>query len=188
MLVQSSPSLGFPLILQLTGVNGSGQFDKLTRTKTIESILALMDSAGIKSYVLSLLEQVNSPKGTEEYSIFSLWRAYKGAKYKAVGSLLRSIPAERGSQTNSQRSFATVRFPKMTNGYKSCLIFTSSMDCSSFGKFLRTILSTRYVTLVSPMCGYTDDDGLVACIPFTAFHGGCSTTLSRETTWLPRCS
>ncbi|KAN0076879.1 DNA polymerase phi domain containing protein [Tylopilus felleus] len=65
-LVQSSPSLGFPLILQLTGVNGSGQFDKLTRTKTIESILALMDSAGIKSYVLSLLEQVNSPKGTEE--------------------------------------------------------------------------------------------------------------------------
>ncbi|KAG8217899.1 DNA polymerase phi-domain-containing protein [Butyriboletus roseoflavus] len=65
-LVQTSPSLGFPLILQLTGVNGSGQFDKLTRTKTIESILTVMDSAGIKSYVLSLLEQVNSPKDAEE--------------------------------------------------------------------------------------------------------------------------
>lgn len=79
-LVQSSPSLGFPLILQLTGVNGSGQFDKLTKTKTIESILTVMDSAGIKSYVLSLLEQVNSPKNTQEYSIPSLWRTYKGTE------------------------------------------------------------------------------------------------------------
>ncbi|KAH0827009.1 DNA polymerase phi-domain-containing protein [Lanmaoa asiatica] len=65
-LVQTSPSLGFPLILQLTGVNGSGQFDKLTRTKTIESILTVMDSTGIKSYVLSLVEEANSPKDPEE--------------------------------------------------------------------------------------------------------------------------
>lgn len=70
-LVQTSPSLGFPLILQLTGVDGSGQFDKLTRTKTVESILTVMDSAGIQKYVLSLLEQVNSPKDVEEYSILS---------------------------------------------------------------------------------------------------------------------
>ncbi|KIJ16738.1 hypothetical protein PAXINDRAFT_131583 [Paxillus involutus ATCC 200175] len=67
-LVQESPALGFPLILQLTGVYGSGQFDKLTRTKTVESILTVMDSTGIKSYVLSLLDQVNSPKDTEEDS------------------------------------------------------------------------------------------------------------------------
>ena len=33
-----------------------------------------MDSAGIKSYVLSLLEQVNSPNDTEGYSILSLAR------------------------------------------------------------------------------------------------------------------
>ncbi|KAG9318874.1 DNA polymerase phi-domain-containing protein [Chiua virens] len=66
ILVQTTPSLGFPLILQLTGVNGRGQFDKLTRTKTIESILTVMDSAGIKSYILSLLEEVNSSKDTEE--------------------------------------------------------------------------------------------------------------------------
>ncbi|KAF8447475.1 DNA polymerase phi-domain-containing protein [Boletus edulis BED1] len=65
-LVQASSSLGFPLILQLTGVNGSGQFDKLTRTKTVESILTVMDSAGIKNHVLSLLEQVNPPKDSEE--------------------------------------------------------------------------------------------------------------------------
>jgi DNA polymerase phi len=33
-----------------------------------------MDSAGIKSYVISLLEQVNSPKDAEEYSILFLVR------------------------------------------------------------------------------------------------------------------
>ncbi|KIJ68933.1 hypothetical protein HYDPIDRAFT_23808 [Hydnomerulius pinastri MD-312] len=67
-LVQKTPELGFPLILQLTGVNGSGQFDKLTRTKTVESILTVMDSAGIESYILSSLDQVSSPKDTEEDS------------------------------------------------------------------------------------------------------------------------
>ena len=144
-LVQTSPSLGFPLILQLTGVNGSGQFDKLTRTKTIESILTVMDSAGIKSYVLSLLEQVNSPKDTEEYGILSLWRVYKGLRCRATGNLLQSIPGEHGSQTNSQHSSATVRSPKMTIGYKSCLIFTSSMGFSSFAKSPKAITFTLYV-------------------------------------------
>lgn len=42
----------------------------------IESILSVMDSAGIKSYVLSLLEQVNSPKDTKEYGVLSLSGAY----------------------------------------------------------------------------------------------------------------
>ena len=56
------------MILQLTGVNGSKQFDKLTRTKTVESILTAMDADGIKSYVLSLLGQLNSPKDSAEYA------------------------------------------------------------------------------------------------------------------------
>ncbi|KIM59218.1 hypothetical protein SCLCIDRAFT_10017 [Scleroderma citrinum Foug A] len=50
----------------LTGIHGSQQFDKLTRTKTVESILTVMDTDGIKSYVLSLLEQVNPSKDSTE--------------------------------------------------------------------------------------------------------------------------
>ncbi|KAG6331293.1 hypothetical protein ID866_7798 [Astraeus odoratus] len=65
-LVQENPTLGFPLILQLTGVNGSQQFDKLTRTKTVESILTAMDSDGIKRYVVSLLGQMNAPDDSTE--------------------------------------------------------------------------------------------------------------------------
>ncbi|KAF8557343.1 hypothetical protein OG21DRAFT_1494920 [Imleria badia] len=88
-LVQSSPSLGFPLILQLTGINGSGQFDKLTRTKTVESILTVMDSAGIKSYILSLLEQVNSPAEEEPSAIDSrrTWIADQFAALVRNGSI-----------------------------------------------------------------------------------------------------
>lgn len=51
--------MGFTLILQLTGPNGSRQFDKLTKTKTVESLLAAMDAKGIKSYVDHLIAQFN---------------------------------------------------------------------------------------------------------------------------------
>jgi DNA polymerase phi len=56
-LVQRNPTLGFTLILQLTGINGSERFDKLTRTKTVEFILAAMDAEGISNYIKWLLGQ-----------------------------------------------------------------------------------------------------------------------------------
>ncbi|KAG0705011.1 DNA polymerase phi-domain-containing protein [Suillus ampliporus] len=57
--VQQNPDLGYTLILQLTGIHGSQQFDKLTRTKTVESILSRMDGDGIMKYIQSLLEQMD---------------------------------------------------------------------------------------------------------------------------------
>lgn len=59
--------MGLALILQLTGVNGSRQFDKLTKTKTVENILTSMDVSGIKSYIDYLLEQVDEHETAEEY-------------------------------------------------------------------------------------------------------------------------
>jgi DNA polymerase phi len=59
-VVQKTPSLGMALVAQLTGEHGSKQFDRLTRTKTVESILGAMDAAGISTYVHHLLAQVNS--------------------------------------------------------------------------------------------------------------------------------
>ncbi|KAI0713431.1 DNA polymerase phi-domain-containing protein [Earliella scabrosa] len=58
-VVKNNPKIGFSLILQLTGVNGSRQFDKLTKTKTVESILTSMDDEGIQSYIDYLLKQVD---------------------------------------------------------------------------------------------------------------------------------
>ena len=67
-VVKNNPKIGFSLILQLTGVNGSRQFDKLTKTKTVESILTSMDDEGIQSYIDYLLKQVDEePSASAEY-------------------------------------------------------------------------------------------------------------------------
>ena len=66
-VVKSNPTIGFSLILQLTGVHGSRQFDRLTKTKTVEAILTSMDEAGIQSYIDYLLKQVDEePPATVE--------------------------------------------------------------------------------------------------------------------------
>ncbi|TFK42972.1 DNA polymerase phi-domain-containing protein [Crucibulum laeve] len=67
--VKSNPQLGFALILQLTGVNGSQQFDKLTKTKTVENILTSLHADGIKNYIEYLFSQVDEPENTEKSDI-----------------------------------------------------------------------------------------------------------------------
>ena len=58
-IVQKDPTLGFAFILQLTGVHGSQQFDKLTKTTTVESILTRMSAEDIKNYIAHLLGQAD---------------------------------------------------------------------------------------------------------------------------------
>lgn len=57
--VQSNPTLGFTLVLQLTGVHGSKQFDSITKTKTVENIISSMSPDDIFEYITYLLKQVN---------------------------------------------------------------------------------------------------------------------------------
>ncbi|KAI0373319.1 hypothetical protein BV20DRAFT_963165 [Pilatotrama ljubarskyi] len=71
-VVKGNPRIGFSLILQLTGVNGSRQFDKLTKTKTVESILTSMDEEGIQSYIAYLLKQVDDEPSSETTDIQAL--------------------------------------------------------------------------------------------------------------------
>ncbi|KAI0648248.1 DNA polymerase phi-domain-containing protein [Trametes meyenii] len=71
-VVKGNPRIGFSLILQLTGVNGSRQFDKLTKTKTVESILTSMDEEGIQSYIGFLLKQVDDEQSSQTADIQAL--------------------------------------------------------------------------------------------------------------------
>ncbi|KAL5533021.1 POL5 [Sanghuangporus sanghuang] len=59
-VVEKDPKAGFTLVLQLTGTNGSYQFDRITKTKTVETILSSTDSTGIKEYMNFLFKQVNA--------------------------------------------------------------------------------------------------------------------------------
>ncbi|KAI8074718.1 DNA polymerase phi-domain-containing protein [Gongronella butleri] len=47
----SNKQVGFALVSQLIGKHGQLRFDTVTRTKTVENILASMDNAGIQSYL-----------------------------------------------------------------------------------------------------------------------------------------
>ena len=62
-VVKKDPKIGFAFVLQLTGVHGDQQFDKLTKTKTVESILTTMDVEGIQGYIKHLLSQVDAVDG-----------------------------------------------------------------------------------------------------------------------------
>ena len=55
----NDPNTGLALILRLTGTNGSKQFDRITKTKTVESILSSMSSQGISTYTEHLIKQFN---------------------------------------------------------------------------------------------------------------------------------
>ena len=48
-------------------MHGNQQFDKLTRTKTVESILTMTNVEGIKSYITHLLVQVDGDSSSVEY-------------------------------------------------------------------------------------------------------------------------
>ncbi|KAG6919948.1 hypothetical protein DXG01_013297 [Tephrocybe rancida] len=87
--VQSNPHLGFALIFQLTGVNGSHQFDRLTKTKTVEGILTSMDTEGIKSYITYLLGQVSIPSGQTIEDIHAV-NSRRSWIIEQLGALVRS--------------------------------------------------------------------------------------------------
>ncbi|KAG8748741.1 hypothetical protein FRC10_000132 [Ceratobasidium sp. 414] len=53
--VERNPSVGFSLVTHLQGTHGNQQFDRITRTKTVETILASTDIEGVKKYTASLI-------------------------------------------------------------------------------------------------------------------------------------
>ncbi|KAG8686030.1 DNA-directed DNA polymerase, partial [Ceratobasidium sp. 395] len=55
--VERHPDIGFSLVAYLQGAHGNQQFDRITRTKTVETILASTDIEGVKKYTESLLTQ-----------------------------------------------------------------------------------------------------------------------------------
>ncbi|KAG8691843.1 hypothetical protein FRC11_007809 [Ceratobasidium sp. 423] len=56
--VERNPSIGFSLVTHLQGTHGNQQFDRITRTKTVETILASTDIEGVKKYTSSLVNQL----------------------------------------------------------------------------------------------------------------------------------
>ncbi|PWN26771.1 hypothetical protein BDZ90DRAFT_232882 [Jaminaea rosea] len=58
--VKEEPRAGFALVVQLLGKHGNQNFDKLTKTKTIEGLLGQMDGEGVDQYVHYVVESISS--------------------------------------------------------------------------------------------------------------------------------
>lgn len=56
---QKNSTIGFTLVLQLTGANGTHLFDRITKTKTVESIIASMDAPEIMRFIEHLFSRMN---------------------------------------------------------------------------------------------------------------------------------
>ncbi|CAE6417074.1 unnamed protein product [Rhizoctonia solani] len=63
--VERNPSIGFSLVTHLQGAHGNQQFDRITRTKTIETILASTDIEGVKKYTTSLVNQLRESAASD---------------------------------------------------------------------------------------------------------------------------
>ncbi|KAF8580676.1 hypothetical protein K439DRAFT_1393490 [Ramaria rubella] len=76
-IISANPSAGFPVLLQLLQTHG--HFDRLTRTKTVESLLAAMDVGGVEEYVMHLCELARKPNakstdaGEEDPTATRIW-------------------------------------------------------------------------------------------------------------------
>ncbi|WFC98442.1 DNA-directed DNA polymerase [Malassezia yamatoensis] len=76
--VKRSPTAGVALVTQLLGEHGRQDFDKVTHTKTIESILSSLDQAGIQRYLEHLRNvayQVNKSDSVLHVTTQRQWAA-----------------------------------------------------------------------------------------------------------------
>jgi hypothetical protein len=116
-VVQRDPTLGFAFILQLTGVHGNQQFDKLTKTKTIESILTKMNAIDIENYISHMLEQVDGGSASEQYGI----RLFQelSVTHRAPGLIpSSSTRVARGLLNSLLLSFVTAQYLRVMIGYR----------------------------------------------------------------------
>ncbi|KAH9052566.1 DNA polymerase phi-domain-containing protein, partial [Lactarius vividus] len=96
-IVQKDPSLGFAFVLQLTGIHGNQQFDKLTKTKTVESILTMTNAEGIKDYINHILRQVDGASSSAKFDA-QLINAHRSWIVDQFAALIRNgaIPKDDG--------------------------------------------------------------------------------------------
>lgn len=64
--VKRNPTAGVALVTQLLGEHGRQNFDRVTHTKTIESILASLDESGVQQYLTYLRNIAYAPVATDD--------------------------------------------------------------------------------------------------------------------------
>ncbi|KAF9566303.1 hypothetical protein CPC08DRAFT_114924 [Agrocybe pediades] len=154
--VEGKPHLGFALILQLTGINGSQQFDRLTKTKTVESILSSLDAKGIQNYIDHLMSQIDEPEGSS--TDIQATNSRRSWVIEQLGSLIRNgrIPKEDG-WVLSILNWLVVHglFIIKKKSSKSSIAPLRSIPSPAFSDDLRKACRLRLLTCLSDLSSQT---------------------------------
>ncbi|KAJ3193239.1 hypothetical protein HK101_005175 [Irineochytrium annulatum] len=80
MIMRTRKDLSLPVVLQLIGKHGSQIFDKVTKTKTVETILGTLSADGVETYVHHLMEvfldQASVTTETDDSHVVDLHRQW----------------------------------------------------------------------------------------------------------------
>jgi len=66
-VVKSNPSVGFALLATLVGKHGWPDFDRVTKTKTVETIMGSLNAKGVTEYVEYLEKVITTTEEEHEY-------------------------------------------------------------------------------------------------------------------------
>ncbi|KAI0637371.1 DNA polymerase phi-domain-containing protein [Trametes polyzona] len=175
-VVKGNPRIGFSLILQLTGVHGSRQFDKLTKTKTVESILTSMDDEGIQSYINYLLKQVDEEPSSEPSDIQAL-NTRRAWVIEQLAALIRNgaIPkSDAWIQTILDWLAVHGLFIVSKKSEKSPILALRSVPSPTFSEELRKNCRDRLLGCLAELTAQTTlvkDDGKAAKVAAVASDG-----------------
>ncbi|PCH38454.1 hypothetical protein WOLCODRAFT_115513 [Wolfiporia cocos MD-104 SS10] len=172
--VKQNPTLGFTLILQLTGIHGSRQFDKLTKTKTVESILTSMDKEGIQTYIDYLLKQVDDEQTTDVQAI----NARRAWIIEQLAALIRNGAIPKSDEwVQSVLDWFTVHglFIIKKKSEKSSIAALHSVPSPVFSDDLRKSCRQRLLSSLAELTGHatlvSNGDNKLTKVPAVASNG-----------------
>ncbi|KAJ2917228.1 hypothetical protein MD484_g3188, partial [Candolleomyces efflorescens] len=152
--VKDKPQLGFALILELTGVNGSQQFDKLTKTKTVESILASMTSEGVQDYVNHLFSHFNELDESDQAEVDTrrTWIVDQVAALIRNGGIPKS---DECIQTVLEWLTVYGLFVVKKKSTKSSITILRQVPNPPVSEEIRTVCKNRLLTCLGDLSGHT---------------------------------
>ncbi|QRW14703.1 DNA polymerase phi subunit [Ceratobasidium sp. AG-Ba] len=153
--VERHPGIGFSLVTHLQGAHGNQQFDRITRTKTVETILASTDIGGVKKYTASLIAQFRENDANVDPSEQDTKRRYV---VEQLSALMRngSIPKD-DEWVNSILEFFTLHgmFSVTKKNKSSPLTAVHCVTKPPLSDSLRNMCRVKLLTLLGDLTGQT---------------------------------
>ncbi|EIW66554.1 hypothetical protein TREMEDRAFT_35002 [Tremella mesenterica DSM 1558] len=139
-VVKTNPNVGFTLLSQLVGKHGKPNFDKITKTRTVEGIMGSLNLDGVKEYVRYLQDMIVSDDSNSE--------DLEGLEDKRTWALNQMVALVRnGSVPKDDQWISSVLEFLLVHGFFVILKTTKKGDITALSKSPRPPLSESTAAL-----------------------------------------